>query len=61
VLITTSEFSPDAKEYVDRIEKRIVLIDGDLLAKYMVDFGIGVAEVAIYAVKRVDLDYFEST
>ncbi|HTE84283.1 MAG TPA: restriction endonuclease [Dehalococcoidia bacterium] len=61
MLITTSEFSPDAKEYVDRIEKRIVLIDGDLLAKYMVDFGIGVAEVAIYAVKRVDLDYFEST
>jgi hypothetical protein len=24
----------------------------------MIEFGVGVAEVASYAVKRVDLDYF---
>ncbi len=34
------------------------MIDGEQLAQYMLDFGIGVAEVASYKVQRVDLDYF---
>ncbi|MEO8606928.1 MAG: restriction endonuclease [Chloroflexota bacterium] len=58
VLITTSLFSKDAKDYVERIEKKIVLIDGEQLAQYMIDYGIGVAEVATYIVKKADLDYF---
>ena len=29
IMITTSKFSEDAKDYVSRIEKKIVLIDGD--------------------------------
>jgi restriction system protein len=33
VLITTSEFSQEALDYVPRIEKRIVLIDGQKLAE----------------------------
>ncbi len=60
VLITTSQFSPEAKDYVTRIEKKIVLIDGEQLTHYMMDHGIGVAESATYVVKRVDLDYFSS-
>jgi len=59
IMITTSYFSPDARDYVGRIEKKIVLIDGVQLAQLMIDYGIGMAEVANYAVKRVDLDYFE--
>ena len=59
VLITTSQFSPDALDYVTRIEKKIVLIDGDELAKLMIDFGIGVAADATYEIKRLDTDYFE--
>lgn len=58
VLITTSQFSQDAKEYVSRIEKKIVLIDGEQLAQYMIDFGVGVAEEATYVIKKVDSDYF---
>lgn len=58
VLITTSRFSDDARKYADRIEKRIVLIDGEQLAQLMIDHGVGVTEVASYAVKRIDLDYF---
>jgi restriction system protein len=58
VLITTSEFSRDAIEYVSRIEKKIVLIDGATLAQLMIDHGVGVSEVTNYVVKRVDLDYF---
>jgi restriction system protein len=58
VLITTSRFTNDAEEYVKRIEKRIVLIDGEQLAQLMLDYGVGVTEVANYRVQRVDLDYF---
>lgn len=58
VLITTSEFTQGALEYVNRIEKRIVLIDGEQLAQLMIDHGIGVTEVASYTVKKIDSDYF---
>lgn len=58
VLITTSQFSQDAKDYVNEIEMKIVLIDGDQLAQLMIDHGIGVTQVANYTIKKVDLDYF---
>jgi restriction system protein len=37
----------------------IVLIDGEQLAELMIDHDVGVAQVATYAIKRVDSDYFE--
>lgn len=58
VFIATSAFSADAREYVSRIEKKIVLVDGQQLASLMADFGIGVTPVSTYEVKRVDGDYF---
>jgi len=58
VLITTSSFSPDAREYVEKIEKKIVLIDGEELSQLMIDHGVGVTVVATYVVNRVDHDYF---
>jgi restriction system protein len=59
VLITTSYFSQDALEYVQKIEKRIVLIDGKQLADLMIDHDIGVTAVQSYKLKRLDSDYFE--
>jgi restriction system protein len=41
VFITTSSFSPGARAYVDRIDKRIVLIDGPMLASSRSDGCIG--------------------
>lgn len=58
VLITTSQFSPDAVDYVGRIEKKIVLIDGEQLCQLMIDHSVGVTEVARYVVKKIDSDYF---
>ena len=58
VLITTSQFSKEAQEYVRIIEKRIVLVDGEQLAQLMIDFGIGVTEVETYVVKKIDTDFF---
>ncbi|MCK9586520.1 restriction endonuclease, partial [Methanothrix soehngenii] len=56
VLITTSQFSPDALDYVTRIEKKIVLIDGEKLAELMIDYGIGVTIDVSYEIKRLDAD-----
>lgn len=58
VFITTSTFSADAKEYVSRIEKKIILIDGAELAKRCVDYGVGVVVQNIYSVKKLDSDFF---
>jgi len=59
VLITTSTFSPEVEKYVERIEKRIVLIGGTKLAQLMMDHGVGVSEQASYKVVKIDEDYFE--
>jgi restriction system protein len=58
VFITTSDFAQTALEYVDRIDSKIVLINGERLANLMIDFGLGVTTVASYEVKRIDSDYF---
>ncbi len=58
VLLTTSQFSQDAKNYAESIGQKIVLIDGEQLAQFMIDYGIGATVQQSYAVKRVDLDYF---
>ena len=59
VFITTSSFSSEARDYVSRIESRIVLIDGVQMADLMIDHGVGVNTIATYEVKRLDSDYFD--
>jgi restriction system protein len=59
VLITTSSFTSDAQAYVRQIEKRIVLIDGQQLAAFMIQHNVGVSTEATYEIKRLDSDYFE--
>lgn len=61
IFITTSEFSRDAEDYVSRIDKKVILIDGQTLARLMIDFGVGVTPVSTYEVKKIDSDYFEVT
>lgn len=58
VFITTSTFSKDAKHYVENLSKKIVLIDGEQLANYMIEYNVGVSEKKAYVVKRIDIDYF---
>ncbi|GGE61473.1 restriction endonuclease [Priestia taiwanensis] len=60
VFITTSNFTKEAKEYVKIIDSKIVLIDGEYLAKLMIDFNLGVSTVKVFEVKRLDRDYFEN-
>lgn len=58
VVITTSHFTAEAKEYVKHIPHRVILIDGELLSQLLIDHDIGVSRVTSYDVKKVDSDYF---
>ena len=58
VFITTTSFSKEAEEYVDGIDTKVVLIDGDRLTDLMIDYDIGVAEQTTYHIKTLDTDYF---
>lgn len=58
IFITTSRFTDEAKSYVAQIGSKIVLIDGDQLSQYMIDYNVGVSTVALYPVKKIDSDYF---
>lgn len=59
VIITTSEFTSEARDYVRTISTRIVLIGGAQLVDLMIDHGVGVRTVETHVVRRVDGDYFE--
>ncbi|RZM79488.1 restriction endonuclease [Leptolyngbya iicbica] len=58
IFITSSSFTAEARDFVSRIDNKIILIDGQSLAQYMIEFGVGVSTKEIYEVKKVDLDYF---
>lgn len=58
IFISTSTFTASAREFVDRIAKRIILIDGPELARLMVEYKVGVRVRALYEIKKIDEDYF---
>lgn len=60
VFITTSSYSKEAKEYADRVNSRIVLVDGAQLAQLMIDYGLGVNTRQTYEIKSIDSDYFNA-
>ena len=45
-------------DHVAKIEPKVVLIDGRLLAGLMIDFNVGVTPVSVYETKSIDSDYF---
>ena len=59
VFITTSSFTKEAMSFVQQIQHKVILIDGQLLAQLMIDYDIGVSLEKNYQVKRVDRDFFE--
>ncbi|MBZ0178638.1 MAG: restriction endonuclease [Melioribacteraceae bacterium] len=58
IFITTSNFTKEATEFVTKIDSKIILIDGNKLAEYMIDFNVGVSITSTYELKRIDSDYF---
>lgn len=60
VILTTSQFSREATDFVDRIEgKKVVLIDGAQLADLMIEHNVGVLPTKSYELKEVSNDFFD--
>ena len=58
VFVTTSDFSAEAKGFLDKVQHRVVLINGQELARLMIRYNIGVRPRTPYVIKSVDEDYF---
>jgi restriction system protein len=58
VFVTTSDFSREAKDYLNKVQHRIVLINGERLARLMIQHEVGVRARKTYVLRSVDEDYF---
>jgi restriction system protein len=58
VFVTTSGFSREAREFLLRVQHRVVLIDGDNLAGLMIRHGVGVRDREVYTIRSLDEDAF---
>lgn len=58
VFVTTSTFSPQARDFVKHLSQRIILIDGRHLADLMIEHGVGVRVSRAIEFKRLDEDFF---
>lgn len=58
VFVTTSDFSREARDYLNRVQHRVVLINGQKLAQLMIQHGVGVRTRTTYTIRSVDEDYF---
>lgn len=61
VFVTTSSFSSEARDYVRRVQQRVVLIDGARLARLMIDHGVGVRIDKTYVLRSIDANFFDVT
>lgn len=59
LFVTTTSFSPAAKETADLLSKRIVLIDGQLLTRLMIRYEIGCRTEETIQIKKLDEEFFE--
>lgn len=58
VFVTTSDFSREAHDYIQRVQQRIVLINGNKLAQLMIENNVGVRVRSVFQIKSLDEDYF---
>lgn len=58
VFVTTSDFSKEAKEYVYKVQQRVVLINGERLAELMIQHQVGTRIRSTFLIQDVDEDYF---
>ena len=62
LFITTAQFTKEAKEYASKQHTtKVVLVDGNTLAKLMIEYNVGVSVEATYDIKKIDSDFFDDT
>jgi restriction system protein len=60
VFVTTSSFTLDARNYVEKIPNRVVLLDGSRLVELMLQYRVGVQVHSTYYVLEIHEDFFEA-
>lgn len=59
VFITTSYFSEPAKKYAENVPNlKVILIDGQQLARLMIEHNVGISVQRTYDIKQIDENYF---
>src|SRR5690625_2497 len=59
VFITTSDYSREARDYVENIAMNIILINGDELTEFMYEYNVGVIEENVFISKMVNESFFD--
>lgn len=59
IFVTTSHFTPSARDTAQKLSKRIVLIDGSELARLLIKHSVGCRIVETFPVSVIDESYFE--
>jgi restriction system protein len=58
VFVTTSAFSPQARDFVKHLSQRVILVDGESLSDLMIEHKVGVRTSRAIEFKRLDEDFF---
>ncbi len=59
LFITSAKFSKEAIAYADKQHTtKIVLVDGSMLTKLMIEYNLGVSVDSSYEIKKIDTDFF---
>lgn len=61
VFVTTSDFSKEAKDYIYRVQQRVVLINGRELAKLLIQHNVGVNITHTFSLKTIDETFFSDS
>jgi restriction system protein len=59
VFVTTSSFGKGAIELAAKVPQKVILIDGQQLADFMIQYGVGVRTERTIGIKKIDTDYFD--
>ncbi len=57
LFVTTSKFTRQAIDYAQN--QHVILMDGEKMANYMIEYGFGVNMKKTFAIKAIDSDFFE--
>lgn len=59
LFITTSNFSKEAQDYIEKIDSRLILIDGQKFVELLYEYNIGVKTINTFKYKEIDNNFFD--
>jgi restriction system protein len=59
LFICTAQFTKEAYAYAEKqYTTKVILVDGAMLARLMIEYDLGVTPESVYEIKRIDSDFF---